>query len=127
MAKGTDAFTASSGDAAATARTNPDRVFAWKDGNLPRPTDGADFATWLTYHEAHTPGGEFNELFARLDSGLEDALTHYGPHPTPGMPKNMRKARCGKTYQIGAANGNAGTSNLDYVTCVACLEAELAS
>lgn len=123
--KGTDAFTVSGGDASAVARTNPDN-FRRTSARPAWPAAGSDYATWLAFHEANTPGGEFNELFARLDSGLEDALMHYGPEPTPGMKADTRRALCGKIFQVGGLNGNSGTSNLAHVTCAACLEAELA-
>lgn len=54
---------------------------------------------------------------------------HYGPKATPGPNcPNMsyRRALCGVVYQTGARNGHAGSSNLNHVTCVGCLEAELA-
>jgi len=36
-----------------------------------KPPKGSSYELYLAYYEADTPGGEFNELFARLDAGLE--------------------------------------------------------
>jgi hypothetical protein len=53
--------------------------------------------------------------------------THYGPKATPGRHPSVRKALCGVVYQTGARNGHKSSSNVEHVTCVDCLEAELAA
>lgn len=51
--------------------------------------------------------------------------SHYGPVATHSQ-RDTRRALCGVVYKLGGQNGHAGSSNLDHVTCVQCLEAELA-
>lgn len=52
--------------------------------------------------------------------------THYGPTPTHSK-RDVRRALCGVVYALAGKNGHAGSSNVDHVTCVACLEAALAA
>ncbi len=52
---------------------------------------------------------------------------HYGPTPTKGLHESQRRSLCGTVYALGGLNGHAGSSNVQHVTCVACLEAALAA
>lgn len=66
--KGTAAFGVSGGCAVATARTARGAAPA---AEAPAPAEGSDYETFLAYYEGRLPGGEFNELLARMDAGLE--------------------------------------------------------
>lgn len=52
-------------------------------------------------------------------------VTHYGPTPTAGLPVRLRAALCGVTYSLGGLDPGhpaLGSSNLENVNCVACLD-----